>query len=830
MKNLIFFFLFFFFICTNKLFANFKPTIFTENSENSELSGYIKDSLTNKPLIGVSIYIRDLKSGVVTDRNGFYVFKNIPAGKYLTEIKYEGYRDKNLYLYIKGETNFNCGLIESVTVMNEVVVTGSSKATFIKKNPIPIISISHDYLVSNASTNAIDAISNVPGIRAVTSGPNVSKPFIRGLGFNRILTLYNDNRQEGQQWGDEHGIEVDQYAINHVEVIKGPASLSYGSDALAGVINLIPTPPAPEGKSIGNFVAEYQSNNNLIGNSIFYSSTKNGNEWLVRFSNKMAQNYQNAVDGKVYGTAFNETDFNASFGLHRKWGYSHIDFIGYNNSQEVPDGSRDPETWKFTKQISEIDTLRPIVPDNELNTYTIKTIRQRIQHYRIFWGNKLSFSNGSDLIANFGLQRSMREEFNHPELPNLAGLVLQLNTFTYDLKYSLPELNGWYLNPGVNGLFQDNDVLKGTEFIIPNYQQYDLGAFINIKKNFNKLDIAGGIRYDLRNFQSDALYTKTNPVTGFDMPVFGNDITEDASNPFKSYIHTFKGISWSVGATYNFSEKFTLKFNVSRGYRAPNISEISSNGVHPGTNFYQIGNTNFEPEQSLQQDFGLIYTSANHNLRIELNVFNNRIDNYIFNQKLQSLSGGDSVIPGSEVEQTFKFLSTSANLYGGEFRLDFSPVKGLHINNSFSVVYAENLGTNSIALPDSQKYLPFIPPVHGITELKLDFNSRKLHIKNGYIKTQMEYFANQDRVFSAYETETRTPGYTLFNFGIGASFVNNAKKIICNLHFNINNIFDITYWDHLSRLKYFTNDKADPREHGIYNIGRNMAIRIDFPF
>ena len=182
----------------------------------------------------------------------------------------------------------NFKLPESFVDEGEVIVTGVSRATLIKRNPVPIVSVSHDYLVTNLATNAIDALVKIPGVRAVTTGPNVSKPFIRGLGYNRILTLYDGVRQEGQQWGDEHGIEVDQYSEEKVEIIKGPASLSYGSDALAGVVNIIPTQPAPEGKTIGDAVVDYQSNNKYIGGSVFMSKTKNGIEWLGRLSHKQA--------------------------------------------------------------------------------------------------------------------------------------------------------------------------------------------------------------------------------------------------------------------------------------------------------------------------------------------------------------------------------------------------------------------------------------------------------------------------------------------------------------------------------------------------------------
>ena len=263
---------------------------------------------------------------------------------------------------------------------------------------------------------------------------------IRGLGNNRILTLYDGVRQEGQQWGDEHGIEVDQYAVDRIEIIKGPASLTYGSDALAGVVNLIPAQPAPEGKMIGNITTDYQTNNKYFGGTAMLGATKNGVEWMGRISHKQATNYQDKYDGRVFGTAFNETDLNASVGIHRKWGYSHLSVVLYDDKQEIPDGSRDSASRRFTRQISEADTLRQIVSDADLNSYTIEKLHQRVQHYRAFLSNNIMLGGGR-LDLNLGFQESVRREFSHPVLFTIPGLYLQLNSYTYDIKYHLPENN-----------------------------------------------------------------------------------------------------------------------------------------------------------------------------------------------------------------------------------------------------------------------------------------------------------------------------------------------------------------------------------------------------
>lgn len=796
------------------------------------LTGKVTDKSNATPIQGATIYVPDLKIGAITDSTGKYTLKYLPAGKFLVEARMIGYKTVTMNITITNNSIQNFELEVNAVEESEVVITGLTKATQIKRNPVPIISISHDFIAKNLSTNIIDAIAKVPGVNTLTTGPNVSKPFIRGLGNNRILTLYDGVRQEGEQWGDEHGIEIDQYGINRIEVIKGPASLSYGSDALAGVVNLIPYQPAPEGKIKGEILSEYQTNNRMFGGSAMLSGSRHGFEWMGRISHKQATNYRDKYDGRVYNTAFNETDASASFGLHGNWGFSHLNFTMYNDLQEIPDGSRDSTTGKFTKQITEEDLSRPIVTDNELRSYKISALHQHVQNYRVYSANSFSLGSGR-LIFNLGYQQSVRREFSHPEIPyqDVPGLFLQLNSFTYDVKYDFPEISGWNFTAGINGMYQHDNATKGTEFIIPAYHQFDIGPFVLLKKTIDKLDIAGGLRFDNRSFGNRELYTKPDPVSGFDTPVYGTD-TVGADHPFYKYSKTFSGFSFSIGATYNFNKKFSMKLNIASGYRAPNISEISSNGVHPGTNIYQIGNKNFKPEFSFQQDLGFAYSSSK--LVATFSVFNNRISNYIYNQKLQSPNGGDSVIiPGN---QTYEFQQGKANLYGGELSIDIHPIPSLHFENSLSVVYGRNKSANAKLSPDSSRYLPFIPPFHGISELRYDFKNKSKHIAGGFIKLQLAYTAAQNRVYLTDDTETPTPGYSLVNAGIGAGITDKKGKTICNISIMGNNLFNVAYQDHLSRLKYFTWKTASgytvpsPKgTYGIYNMGRNIQFKIDFP-
>ncbi|MBS1634684.1 MAG: TonB-dependent receptor [Bacteroidetes bacterium] len=792
-----------------------------------KLTGTVKNKLTGEALPGATIYFPDLKNGTSSGSDGHFQLSNMPAMKTLVQVRLLGYQTVVKTIDLSQTTQLLIEMEESAVESNEVIVTGVSKATEIKRNPVPMTSIDLKYLNENTATNAIDALVKVPGVNALNTGPNVSKPYIRGLGYNRILTLFDGVRQEGQQWGDEHGIEIDQFLVDRIEVIKGPASLIYGSDALAGVINLLPAHTAPEGHIEGQAQANYQTNNGLYAASAAYAGNDNGFVWGLRASGKAATNYRNKYDGRVYNTGFNERDVNAYLGFNRKWGYSHVNFSMYDNMQEIPDGSRDSSSRLFTKQITEADTFRPIVSASELKSYDINAIHQRVQHYRLF-SNSSFILGKSKLALNLGYQQSIRREYAHPQVPDVAGLFLNLKTGSYDLKYYLPEKNGWEGTVGFNGMYQVNSTDKATEFVIPDYTLLDFAPFVYVRKNLGKWDIAAGARYDTRSFKNEAMYLGTNAITGFDMKVTD---TTGATRAFDRYSHVFSGFSGSIGLTYNISDRLLVKVNVARGYRAPNISEISAKGVHPGTGFEQLGDANFKPEFSLQEDAGIFFDSKHVSLSLE--AFHNTIDNYIFNQKLQSLQGGDSIYIQNGIHYpVFKFRQTKAQLFGGEARIDLHPhpIDWLHFENSVSLVYATNLGGNGAVINDSNKYLPFIPPLHTNSELRAEFSKKRACFANIYVKVGLQYYAAQDRALLADHTETKTPGYTLLDAGMGTDIVNKNGRTLFTLGIFGTNLADVAYQSNMSRLKYFDNYPVNGTgRSGIYNMGRNFSFKLSIP-
>ena len=188
-------------------------------------------------------------------------------------------------------------LTETNVKLNEVVVTGLTGQQKLVTSASPISVVSPKQLESQPSTNIIDAISRQPGVSQITTGSGISKPVIRGMGYNRVVVVNDGIRQEGQQWGDEHGVEIDAASVHSVEILKGPASLMYGSDALAGVIVFNSAPVLPMGEMGANVMSGYQSNNGLFDYSLNFAGNKQGFVWNTRYSGKMAHAYKNRYDG-----------------------------------------------------------------------------------------------------------------------------------------------------------------------------------------------------------------------------------------------------------------------------------------------------------------------------------------------------------------------------------------------------------------------------------------------------------------------------------------------------------------------------------------------------
>jgi iron complex outermembrane receptor protein len=677
--------------------------------------------------------------------------------------------------------------------LNEVTVTGVTGDTKLKHATAPVSIVSPQVLRATASTNIIDAIAHQPGVSQLTTGGSISKPIIRGLGYNRVVVMSEGVRQEGQQWGDEHGVEVDGSSVNSVEILKGPASLMYGSDAMAGVVILHSKPTLAEGDMRANVSTEYQTNNGLFNYNLSIAGNQHGFVWDARFSDKMAHAYKNKYDGYVPGSQFRERAGRLMLGVDKTWGHSRLTWTAYHLTPGIVEGDRNPETGEL-----ECST-------NNVKTYGKSLPFQQVKHYKLVWDNLLSLSSGY-LKAIIGYQQNRRQEFE--ESADEYELFFKLHTLTYDLRYLTHEWDGWKFSTGIGGMYQKSGN-EGEEYLIPDYRLFDFGIYATTTKAIgDSWTLNGGVCYDHRRLH-------------------GNELIEDGDMRFTDFSRHFNGLTGSIGAVCNINKHFNVRLNLARGFRTPNMSELSSNGVHEGSIRYELGNQQLKAEYSLQADLGLDFTSRYVSAQVAL--FANRIDNYIFTHRLNQ-----------EIEEgylTYAYTQGDARLLGFEAGIDFHPVHSIHFSNSFSYVDARLMHASA-----DTKYLPFTPAPHWASELKWELfhhlhttvnhhhTSDAAHrslFNNLYVAAGLDCYLKQTHIYSADDTETKTPGYALLSLSAGSDIQVKGRKV-AELYITADNLLDKAYQNHLSRLKYADVNAATGRR-GIFNMGRNITFKIVVP-
>jgi iron complex outermembrane receptor protein len=429
-----------------------------------------------------------------------------------------------------------------------------------------------------------------------------------------------------------------------------------------------------------------------------------------------------------------------------------------------------------------------------------------------------SFNAGKNRITfTLGYQRNQRQEFGNVLDPSAMALYFDLGTINYNLQYHFAEKNNWKTTIGVNGMEQTNKN-KGEEQLIPEYSLFDIGGFIYTQKRINKFSLSGGIRFDNRSVDSKEL-------------MVGSDLK------FAGFKKNFSNVSGSAGFTYEAGKTVTLKFNLARGFRAPSIPELASNGAHEGTNRFEYGEQNLKSETSLQADAGIVLNSEH--VSFNASIFYNSLKNFIYYRKLQAVGGGDSlIINGAETFFAFRFNQDNAKLFGIEFNLDIHPhpLDWLHIENTFS--WVRGLLNQE---QDGSKNLPLIPAARLISEIKIDLLKKARltaknksnevgqgkTIRNFFVKAEVDNTFSQKKPFTGFDTETATQGYSLLNAGFGGE-VRHKEKILFNIFFGINNISDVAYQNHLSRLKYAPENMVTGRT-GVFNMGRNFSVKLNIP-
>lgn len=717
------------------------------NAQNS-LSGIVTD-VQNKPMPGVSVYAPELHKGTTTDGQGKYEFTNLPAGSLRLGFTFVGFETQNKTIdKVQKNTILDVQLVESVFEMDAVIVA----TAFNKLQSQNVMKVEHESVKSlqqKGASTLIEGLATIPGVSQISTGTSIGKPVIRGLSGNRVLVYSQGVRIENQQFGDEHGLGLNDAGIESVEVIKGPASLLYGSDALGGVLYFNPEKFADANTFKANFSQKYFTNTQGSNSSIGLKTSTENWKFLARGSFNSHSDYKIADGDRVTNSRYNETDFktgvgysNSSFSSVLRYNYNKLD-IG------IPEDG-------IAEQSSSKNTLNP---------------RQGIFNHLLSLNNVIFFQN-SKLDVDLGYIANDRSEF---EDSNKAALRMKLNTFNYNAKYHFPKWGKFETIVGVQGMYQTNTNF-GEEYLIPDAKTTDFGVFGTANYEWNNNVLQAGLRFDNRK------------ITSHRHGILGDEGYFEALNK------AFDSFNASLGYKTTLAEALTLRLNLASGFRAPNLAELTSNGVHEGTNRYEIGNSNLKTEQNVQTDLNLEY--KNTHFEFFVNGFYNHINNYIYTSPTGAVLDNNNV---------FAYIQDNAKLYGGEAGLHFHPhpLDWLHFETSFETVMGKK---------QNNDYLPLIPANNWNNTLRTEFKIKNW-LEEGYASLNVSSTFSQNKVSGF---ETASAGYTLVNLGLGGNV--KVGKYTFDVNLNGNNLFDKKYIAHLSRLK----------TDGIPNIGRNIILGINF--
>ncbi len=726
------------------------------------LRGSISAEDSNGPLEQVSVYLPQLEKGRATGSNGEFVLNNLPVGTYKIVASFMGYQTYSSTITLtEGTITLDIVLSPSAIEMEEVILS-TPFHKLQRENVMKVEQAAVESLRKMGAITLSDGITNIPGVESVSTGVGIGKPVIRGLSSNRVLVYSQSIRLENQQFGDEHGLGVSAAGIESVEVIKGPASLLYGSDALGGVLYLNPEQFANVNSVEGDINLNYFTNTHGIDANAGFKTSGEKFKFLVRGAYTSQADYKEGSDLRVTNSRFNVFDLKTALGY--QFGKFKTEFRYNLNSSDLG----------IPEEIGIQNLGRtPISPYQEINNHILSS------------KNDLFFNNSS-LRITLGYIFNNRKEFEEEEdaeLPqgNLADLKpaldMNLSTFSYNVQYNLPNFGRLQTIAGLQGMNQNNKNF-GEEVLIPNAITNDIGVLATSHIHFEKSDVQLGIRFDNRSIKGDE-----TGIAGEEGYIAQLD-------------RNFNSFNAALGYRIDFLKNFIGRINLASGFRAPNLAELTSNGVHEGTNRFEIGNPNLKNESNLQTDIALEYSSQH--FEFFANGFYNNIRDYIFIEP-----NGEFV----DNNPVYNYIQQDANLYGGEIGFHFHPhpLDWLHVQSSFESV---------IGQLDNDDYLPLIPANKLTNTIRLEFNNSQKKIKHSYAFITLNTIFDQNKV-AAFETSTE--GYNLLNAGFGASlklFKQDVELLVTAL-----NILNKDYISHLSRLKV----------DDISNIGRNINIGLSIP-
>jgi len=674
------------------------------NAQN-KFTGKITDR-DNLPLAGATISLPEINKGTISDANGYYQITNLPNGNIKVQYSFIGYASKVETIVLNGSTvELNVKLNQSVVEAEEIVVSGGYNTTQ-HQNAVKIDVLKLKPTEIKATPNFMETLTKIPGVDMISKGSGVSKPVIRGLSMNDILVLNNGVRFENYQYSSHHPLGIDEFGIDDVEVIKGPASLLYGSDAIGGVLNFIKEKPAPEGSIVGDYTLQLFSNTLGMTNNLGIKGASKNIFGGVRVGQKTNSDFLQGSGAYIPNSRFNENSIKSNVGTTNKIGTFKL-FYDYNQQKL---GLVEEEA---------IDAITKRGRTNDI-------FYQRLKTHLLSSQNKI-YLGSMKLDVNAAYQNTELVHFGEKDFYEIQ---MNLATLTYETKLYLPSGKNSEYIIGFQGMNQENTNLNNRETkLLPNAQVNNYSGFALLQKTFfKKLKLQTGIRYDNKMLTSKAISVV------------------DSADYRAALNKNYGSFSGSFGATFNITEKLLFRANVAAGYRTPNLAELTSNGQHETR--YEVGDDALVPENSYEFDVSSHYHLEN--FTFDIAGFYNTINHYIFISPT-----GTSTPNGIPI---YKYMQQNSTLFGGETGIHYHPlfVNWLHLQTTFASV---------IGKQDNGEYLPFVPANKLNFEIRAE-KEKLAFFHNAFVAVNTHTAFNQN---NAAPDETTTAGYSLLDLSIGSN-------------------------------------------------------------
>lgn len=757
------------------------------------VSGRILDAY-NHPLKGAAVYCQETGTGAYSDKKGDFALEIPGHETCIIQISFFGY-DTQLDTLERNKTHHLVYKLKTADLnLREILVTENGLYAQGKSASIPGDFINGNYLRKYQAGSLMQTLSRMPGIGSLDIGSGQSKPAIRGLAFNRIVVAENGIKHEAQEWGADHGLEIDPFLVEKIEIVKGPASLMHGPNAIGGVIDMKHAAIPADKTFNGDVRLNYQSNNELTGFSAGFSGRNNLFFIKGHFTYTDYSDYRVPVDSIEYMTYYFRLKNNRirnSAGKERN-GSLTFGYIRENLSSHFSISNNFNKSGLFANAHGL--EIRNSEIDFDASNRDIDLPSQQVNHLKLL-SNTLFLIKDYKINIDLGYQHNYRQEFSEavehgymPLPPDSLERLYDKSTLTSSIKLSLPTHDHHTLTTGIQSEYQNNKT-GGWGFILPDFTTTTLGAYlhdnIRISKNWQ---FNAGLRYDWG-------YLRTKPYFDwFETPVDANS-SQHIQRAFhlKRY---YNNLTWGIGTNIQ-SGKLSWQINAGKSYRMPTAKEIASNGINYHMYRYEKGDTTLVAEESYQLDFGVTLKSAKW--KAAITPFINYFPNYIYLNPTAEYQ---------EAQQVYYFSQSQVFRTGGEFNASYRINKSWNIAADLEYIYSIQLSGKKRGYT-----LPFSPPMTINTELEFTPETSGF-IKDPVIAIHLKAVGNQNNIVPP---ERKTPGYSTINLRGGFNTLIHKQQI--SISAQLVNVFNTRYYDHNSFYRII----------GIPGSGRNLIVNVQIP-